>query len=1124
MLPINRSDEGPHTDPGIPVDSDASPVRNQSTESPEWNGEYAPGKRVISKQDRDFGRRKKAMEEAQKFISSSGKLPSFRNSSVPHVTGSDGVIPDRSTGAVVDSEAQEHSNMYPDGETASEHQGTLNPLFKKDMVQSPSAVLGALTERIVSFKTVGNLSFISDFLETSKFSDFLLELFSFLDPTSSSKKIFHPINSTSILNQLHYFIFEATESEVNYFGSTNGILILWEVIRKVVSMPRKEPSGTKNQKTRDIKDQKAGEELERLIPLLCSLCYFALRYGKIPVGFSYDFLLGFVSVIVKSNDPTPIDQVVTCFEILLKPHSLKPIKGRDENHFHLLLPVFLMIFIKSYAVDRKTTLITEDLLYHLCDESGTLDFLYFWENTRGLLQCLKENLVEVGLATRPPSTRLSRNDGSFPSTVDDYLSLRRTEKGVKFFKGLMFKILVNAADDEHEKAENNVISLLQMIIDLNIPETVLDLCIKSSEIEPTITEGEEREWHDRIFDHCLDFLLSFSAFLLGGKQLRNLLDLRKLRENQRDFYPLLIRLLHDQTDKHLQCRSAVILSNVANDPRGQESLLSNNQELLKEILVTLEDNLELRLRGVLKKEGTDVIHPRHHTSALKSLAKSPTCVKLIMESRSWMVLIEEAIEQTEPKPPEGTDLNNCEVNGNTSDIFAFTNLLVVAEKGIYFYGGLSASSSNLVPFQGALKKLSPNITYYPEDLSELVYYLKELVQLQLSELNEMESDTSASDSSYIEAVQGQPLSAHVEKPLPESTQNEGHMMLSYSWSCNKALVLALHAKLVELGCDVWRDETGSKTTAKIARYLSRDIMNAIRRSGIVVICLSPEYLIEDGECSREFYFAHRILKKKLALVIMDEVYTQPLGLDNFVGYFMKDCVWHKLWETSHVEPTAKALTTLFKENWDTGTKIQSLVEPSLDSLPTTALKSERNPGPSKKKGVICRSVSSDEEDIDEEKFSAHDGDGDGEWCDDDNYDDFVDYGAAWKCLAPENSLTPIIFTQLIANYKLIRSSDLLHLKKHVLLYLAASLKPKFARKFKALLDLDDVSSRPQYSGKYTTAYVPPLQGTTTFHNVQTLNVYHSYTGARKMRANKIKVNRETPNSATISPTVKNKLG
>jgi hypothetical protein len=96
------------------------------------------------------------------------------------------------------------------------------------------------------------------------------------------------------------------------------------------------------------------------------------------------------------------------------------------------------------------------------------------------------------------------------------------------------------------------------------------------------------------------------------------------------------------------------------------------------------------------------------------------------------------------------------------------------------------------------------------------------------------------------------IHANVEETV--SSNQPMHIMLSYSWSANKNLVVKFGKRLQALGYDVWRDEVGSSLVGPMSGDIVESMAAAIQTSYMMIICVSPEYK-ESANCRQEAKYA-----------------------------------------------------------------------------------------------------------------------------------------------------------------------------------------------------------------------------------------------------------------------------
>jgi hypothetical protein len=146
-----------------------------------------------------------------------------------------------------------------------------------------------------------------------------------------------------------------------------------------------------------------------------------------------------------------------------------------------------------------------------------------------------------------------------------------------------------------------------------------------------------------------------------------------------------------------------------------------------------------------------------------------------------------------------------------------------------------------------------------------------------------------------------------------------HIMLSYSWSANKHLVIAVGKMLREKGYDVWRDEEGSTIMSPMSGDIVETMGGAVDKSYAVIIFVSPEYK-ESTNCRQEAGYARARATNsgvKLIYVMMNESYhtrSSPRQVDGWLGFMIGSELWYPLFNENFVESTVSALIGLIGDN------------------------------------------------------------------------------------------------------------------------------------------------------------------------------------------------------------------
>ncbi len=130
-------------------------------------------------------------------------------------------------------------------------------------------------------------------------------------------------------------------------------------------------------------------------------------------------------------------------------------------------------------------------------------------------------------------------------------------------------------------------------------------------------------------------------------------------------------------------------------------------------------------------------------------------------------------------------------------------------------------------------------------------------------------------------------------PVPPKISGR-HCMVSYSWSCNKDLVVQLCRRLREANIDVWRDEEGSSILPEMKGATDDCMAEAIELSHTVIICVSNQCKCS-ANCRQEAKYANSLFKKQklhLIYVMMDKNYTTVSSPECVDGWWEMLCGIH----------------------------------------------------------------------------------------------------------------------------------------------------------------------------------------------------------------------------------------
>jgi hypothetical protein len=260
-----------------------------------------------------------------------------------------------------------------------------------------------------------------------------------------------------------------------------------------------------------------------------------------------------------------------------------------------------------------------------------------------------------------------------------------------------------------------------------------------------------------------------------------------------------------------------------------------------------------------------------------------------------------------------------------------------------------------------------------------------------------------------------------------------HIMLSYSWSANKPLVVSLCNRLKEMGYDIWRDEEGSSILPSMSGDVTDMMAEAIQLSHMMIIFVSPEYK-ESTNCRSEANYARsRSLSHnlKLVYVMVNEGYhtrSSPRSVDGWLGFMVGSELWYSLWHSNQVDSTAKQLESLIGDFGKRSHNASSVI--SIARGPTIAVKESGSP-------------SKNEQQTPKDDFKKQNSTPSGP----------CDYEAAWSCLESKKSLCPKAFPVLLEELGIEELDDFKSAEPKMFEALACLLKPTQETKFRKAMNI-----------------------------------------------------------------------
>jgi hypothetical protein len=280
--------------------------------------------------------------------------------------------------------------------------------------------------------------------------------------------------------------------------------------------------------------------------------------------------------------------------------------------------------------------------------------------------------------------------------------------------------------------------------------------------------------------------------------------------------------------------------------------------------------------------------------------------------------------------------------------------------------------------------------------------------------------------------------------LQEKEANPQHVMLSYSWSANKSLVIGFGNKLKEMGYDVWRDEEGSHIMHGMSGDIIETMGEAIEKSYVVIIFVSPEYK-ESTNCRNEAGYARARAGNsdlKLIYMMMNEQYhtgSRPRKVDGWLGFMIGSDLWYPLWDENKIESAASSVAALIGNNAKLSNKPKSITLHSSPMKKVLSVEaSEKNPiivipnrnFPVSSSPTVHTLVA-------QAKLSKE-----------------ADLDAAYACLEKKKSFFPKSLLSFLEELSIEEAKDLKDTEVKILLSLASMLKPIPAENFLLALRLD----------------------------------------------------------------------
>jgi hypothetical protein len=553
-----------------------------------------------------------------------------------------------------------------------------------------------------------------------------------------------------------------------------------------------------------------------------------------------------------------------------------------------------------------------------------------------------------------------------------------------------------------------------LLIDRKIPEVILQkmLSFGSDMNKWSKDDGE-------VLDKVIRFVMYFSKPMNGSRYLMNFFDLHS--QFNTFFFDLL------PSSSMFSVFAMIIVANVYGREENNErtkALLSSHRDILP-LLVDIMD--AIMDWGVNRTEIKELIKKGFEygsfklsvvSVALKNLSISDENKKIMIKYPKLISLACQGIRLFIDNAPECKGMNPDETwyhpgGGGGKDLLTVENLLELLLQLSFMFEDDIALKSAFITSDHDLKKMLEELLNIPTE-RQVSFETRQFALKLLSKLDPSK-------------VQGTGNSISI---------GSQHIMLSYSWSANKDLVIAFGKKLQEMGHDVWRDEEGSSIMGPMSMTGNTlDAMTeAVEKSYMMIIFVSPEYK-ESANCRTEGLYGFKRAANsglKLLYVMMNEKYTtesRPVAVNGWLAGMIGAELWYPLWNKNQLTSTVNAIASKLGNYGRLSSNIPlSLQSPSSLKSPGSSL--------SPASTLSDFSVSQIVRGLNLLKVEKD-----------------ADFISAFECLQKEKSLCPAFFNSLLAGFNIVDSEDLKFADMQMILTLSGLLKPRFRECFLISLKL-----------------------------------------------------------------------
>jgi hypothetical protein len=551
------------------------------------------------------------------------------------------------------------------------------------------------------------------------------------------------------------------------------------------------------------------------------------------------------------------------------------------------------------------------------------------------LPLLMDFLRSTSVATDIANTENVISSSSLTDGVHEYL----LSPEVGWLPYLTNKLKTNPNDMMSYWRFNNFVSRMRndhllKVIEFKVPDLVLQKLFTFGCNPANWSKAEK----DGIIYRIYIFVANFSSIACGRTYLKEYLD--KDPQYSSHFISLL-----DSPDV-IGILSTIIIANVyGRDENNQttKSLLNEHKEILSRLIDVLDVSLNY---DVKRPVVIDLINKGFTYGPIKLhvLTSSIRNLSVSDENKNIMIKYSKLIE-----------LACQEISSFIMNFKEFSGV----PPGQSFANSTGGGGNDLLTLENTME-LILQLSFVSEDENILNftftnphYNVKELMEKMIALPMSRNLPYEVRQFALQFLARLQPKKKLVEEPMKKISETVGsgkekksdvtvnmipkHIMLSYSWSANKHLVIAIGQRLREKGYDVWRDEDGSSIMSPMSGDIVETMGSAVDKSYAVIIFVSPEYK-ESANCRQEAGYARARATNsgiKLIYVMMNENYhtrSSPRQVDGWLGFMIGSELWYPLFNESFIESTVSALVGLMGDNAKRGSNaLQSSIAPAMNN-------------------------------------------------------------------------------------------------------------------------------------------------------------------------------------------------